>query len=277
MDNIKKIAVINDLSGIGRCSLTAAIPIISCLGVQACPFPTAILSNQTNYDTYLFKDFTNYMKEYNSKIQALNITFDGIYSGFLGSIEQIDIVIDFIHTNNNSIIIVDPVMGDNGKKYDTYTENMCFKMRDLVKVADIVTPNLTEACILLGLELNKVYNDFEIRKMIKSISNLGPSKVLITGVIVGDKIINYIYDRTKDTISTIESCYNGKYYSGTGDIISSIIAATAIKKIDFTESVHIAIDFINTAIKFTSNFDINTNEGVMFEAVLGRLINNEFK
>ena len=152
MNGVKKVATINDLSGIGRCSLTAAIPILSTLGVQCCPFPTAILSSQTEFDKFSFLDITNEMNNYKNVWKELNINFDCIYSGFLGSEKQIDIVLDFVLDNKDSLIVIDPVMGDNGILYDTFTENMCNKMKELVSIASIVTPNLTEACILTGEE-----------------------------------------------------------------------------------------------------------------------------
>ena len=148
MNGVKKVATINDLSGIGRCSLTAALPILSTLGVQCCPFPTAILSSQTEFDKFSFLDITNEMNNYKNVWKELNINFDCIYSGFLGSEKQIDIVLDFVLDNKDSLIVIDPVMGDNGILYDTFTENMCNKMKELVSIASIVTPNLTEACIL---------------------------------------------------------------------------------------------------------------------------------
>lgn len=273
MEAVKKVAVINDLSGIGRCSLTAAIPIISVLGVQCCPYPTAILSNQTNYDTYFFQDLTSSMEEYKNKLTLVSNGFDGIYTGFLGSVEQIDIVLDFIKENKGSLIVVDPVMGDNGRKYDTYTEEMCSKMRKLVEVSDIITPNITESCILLNKGLHNLdFTSEEIKEMLKELSNLGPKKIVITGIVEGNIIHNYIYDKELNEYDIISSNYNGKYYSGTGDIVSSIICALSIKGIDFKVSVQKAIEFITKAINYTNEFDINTNEGVMFEAILGDLI-----
>ncbi|MBM6861294.1 bifunctional hydroxymethylpyrimidine kinase/phosphomethylpyrimidine kinase, partial [Clostridium saudiense] len=145
---VKKVAAVHDLAGIGRCSLTAAIPILSVLGVQACPLPTAILSCQTDYPRFHFFDFTDEMKPYIDTWNSMELKFDGIYSGFLGSEEQINIVIDLIEKHNDALIVVDPVMGDNGEKYKTYTVEMCDRVRELVRHADVVTPNLTECCIL---------------------------------------------------------------------------------------------------------------------------------
>ena len=144
----KKIAIINDLSGFGRCSLTVSIPIISAMGIQTCPIPTAVLSCHTEYPDYYFRDFTDSMPAYIQSWEKLGLQFDGIATGFLGSLQQIDMVIDFIHRFRTTPILVDPVMGDHGTIYETYTPAMCAGMSRLVKHATIITPNLTEACVL---------------------------------------------------------------------------------------------------------------------------------
>ncbi|MBE6055276.1 MAG: pyridoxine kinase, partial [Clostridium sartagoforme] len=171
MNDVKKVATINDLSGVGRCSLTAAIPVLAALGVQCCPFPTAILSSQTEFDKFTFLDITDEMISYKEAWNELGIKFDCIYSGFLGSENQIDIVLDFVKEKEKSLIVVDPVMGDNGIIYDTFNETMCNKMKKLVSISDIVTPNLTEACILTGETYDKYGTDHErVIKIIKEIS-----------------------------------------------------------------------------------------------------------
>ena len=146
----KKVAMINDLSGYGRCSLTVAVPILSAMKVQCCPVPTSILSNHTGFPVYFFDDYTAKLPAYLEKWGELGLEFDGIVSGFLGSVEQIRIVEDMIgrFKGPETKVVVDPIMGDNGKKYATYTEPMCEGMRRLVGLGDVVTPNLTEACIL---------------------------------------------------------------------------------------------------------------------------------
>ena len=148
----KKIAVINDLSGYGRCSLTVALPILSAMGHQACPVPTAILSNHTEFPVYFFDDYTEKMPAYTDKWVQLGLSFDGIATGFLGSAEQIAMVIDMVESlsGDDTLVLVDPVMGDHGRLYATYTEEMCEEMKLLVSRADVTTPNVTEACILTG-------------------------------------------------------------------------------------------------------------------------------
>ena len=212
MNKVKKVATINDLSGIGRCSLTAAIPVLSTLGVQCCPFPTAVLSSQTEFDKFTFLDITDEMVRYKDTWKELGIKFDCIYSGFLGSEKQIDIVLDFVLEKENALIVVDPVMGDNGMLYDTFTEEMCKKMWKLVSVADIVTPNLTEACILTGESYDKCgTNDGKVKEIAIKIANMGPEKVIITGVIRENKIYNYAYDKIKNKFFIAEAEFNNKF------------------------------------------------------------------
>lgn len=145
-----KIAVINDFSGFGRCSIAVSLPIISQLRIQCCAVPTSVFSNHTGFKEYFFEDYTHNMEKYISNWKKLDLRFKGILSGFLGSRKQIEIVQDFIRDfrTDDTKVIIDPVMGDNGKPYPTYTDDMCMAMKELVKYADILTPNLTEACIL---------------------------------------------------------------------------------------------------------------------------------
>lgn len=273
MKIVKKVATINDLSGLGRCSLTAAIPILAALGVQCCPFPTAILSTQTEFDKFSFLDITEEMKNYKETWEELGIKFDCIYSGFLGSEKQIDIVLEFMKNKEKVILVVDPVMGDNGRIYDTFTEKMCKKMNLLVSIADIVTPNLTEACIITGESYDKseVSNE-KIIKIARKIAEMGPDKVIITGVIKENKIYNYAYDKATDEIFTVKSDFNYQSYSGTGDVFTSIIIGLLLNGHNLKSSIKKATNFIYKVINYTSKYNTNPKEGIMFEIFLKELI-----
>lgn len=271
---VKKVAAIHDLSGFGRCSLTAAIPVLSVLGVQPCPFPTALLSCQTGYDNFSFLDLTNEMNNFKKSWDELGFKFDGVYSGFLGSEEQIDIVYNFIIERNPPFVLIDPVMGDNGEIYKTYSENMCRKMVELVKCADIVTPNLTEACILTGRKfLGEEFTYETLMNIAKDISALGPNKVIITGIIQDGLVYNFAYDKVANKSFIASSEFNGKSYSGTGDIFASIICGMLIQGYELKTSVDKATKFIQEAIKFTANFDVDLKNGVLLEPMLKYLIN----
>lgn len=278
MNKIKKVATINDLSGVGRCSLTAAIPVLSTLGVQCCPFPTAVLSCHTGFNDFTFLDITDEMIKYKKSWDNLDIDFECIYSGFLGSEKQIDIVLDFIKEREKALIVVDPVMGDNGKVYSTFTKEMCNKMRRLVSIADIVTPNLTEACILTEEEYTENSNDEKILNIAKKISSMGPEKVIITGIIRENKVVNFAYDNREKNFFKVESDFNNKSYSGTGDIFTSIVIGLILNGHNLNYSVEKATEFIYRTIEYTSKFNTDTREGIMFELFLKELfLINEHK
>ncbi|MDV4152778.1 pyridoxamine kinase [Clostridium sp. AL.422] len=273
MNGVKKVATINDLSGIGRCSLTAALPVLSALGVQCCPFPTAVLSSQTEFDKFTFLDITDEMIRYKETWSELGINFDCIYSGFLGSEKQIDIVLEFFEERIKALKVVDPVMGDNGVLYDTFTNEMCSKIKKLVSIADIVTPNLTEACILTGEIYDKYGTSNEkVMKIAREIASMGPEKVIITGIIRDNKIYNFAYDKNEDKHFYVCSEYNNESYSGTGDIFTSIIVGLLLNGHDLNYSIKNASKFIYDAINFTSKFNTNPKEGIMFELFLKELI-----
>lgn len=182
----KKIAMINDLSGYGRCSLTVAIPLLSAMGIQCCPVPTSILSNHTGFPVWFFDDYTDKMGAYLEKWRELALTFDGIATGFLGSERQIQMVMEAIaqFKTPDTRVIVDPIMGDHGKAYATYTPKMCREMEKLVRLADVVTPNVTESCILTGREYKAWgWSRKELEAMAREIQAMGPGFVVITGVV----------------------------------------------------------------------------------------------
>ena len=272
MKGIKKVAVINDLSGIGRCSLTAAIPILSVLGVQPCPIPTAVLSNQTNFDSFTFKDLTDELKPYTEAISKLNIKFDCVYSGFLGSLKQIDMVYDFIKKNKEALIVVDPVMGDNGLLYETFNYEICERIKELVKISDIITPNLTEACILSGVKYTKNKTKEEVLEIAKALGKFGPEKIIITGVIIDEDFCNIYYDNISDKIFISKINHIEESYSGTGDLFTSIIIGLLLNNHSLEYSINKSGEFLYNVIKYTFEQKTNPEEGIIFELFLKELI-----
>jgi len=264
----KKIAVINDFCGFGRCSIAAAMPIISALKIQCCPLPTSIFSNHTGFESFYFNDYTEFMQKYIDEWKKLNLRFNGILSGFLGSSEQIEIVTDFIKQfkDENTITIIDPVMGDYGKLYPTYSPILAEKMKHLVPLADILTPNLTEACILTDYKYNKDIDETELEVICKKLSEMGPKKIVISGLERGDDLENFIYENGKITI--IKEHKVGPFRSGTGDVFSSIIAADAVNGKDLEESVRHASNFIAKVLRRTIELDIPKTDGICFEEFL---------
>lgn len=271
-NNQKKIAAINDYSGFGRCSIAVELPVISALKVQCCPLPTSILSNHTGFDSFYFEDFTDSMPSYIKEWEKLNLKFDGICSGFLGSHKQIKIVEDFFKTfkTEDNVIVVDPVMGDYGNLYPTYTMQTCMEMKRLVGYADILTPNLTEACLLTGVEYNERYSGKELMSIAKQLSDMGPSKIVITGIVRGRYITNYCFERGSEGYE-IKTMKVGTQRSGTGDIFAAIIAADAVNGVDFHVSVKKASQFIKKCILKSIEMDIPVTDGVCFEELLTTL------
>ncbi len=268
----KKIAVINDFSGFGRCSIAVALPIISALKIQCCPLPTSIFSNHTGFPSFFFEDYTSRMVPYMEEWKKLDLQFEGISTGFLGSKEQIQLVIRFFleFGNEKNLIVVDPVMGDYGKPYPTYTQEMCEEMKKLVAYADILTPNLTEACILTDTPYQEKWTMKEIQALAQTLSSMGPEKVVITGIVQGGFIANFCYERGKEA-SICRTHKIGTQRSGTGDIFAAIIAADAVNGVPFQVSVKKASRFIKKCIQRSIELDLPLTDGVCFEEVLHTL------
>lgn len=271
-NNQKKLAVINDYSGFGRCSVAVELPIISTMKIQCCPLPTSILSNHTGFESFYITDFTEHMSAYMNEWKKLDLKFDGICTGYLGTAQQIEIVEEFFRMFNTrkNVVVVDPVMGDYGKLYPTYTDQICQEMRKLVKYADILTPNLTEACILTETEYNEKYKNKDLDRIAKKLVEMGPKKVVITGIPRGQFIMNFCYEEGHDSYM-IKTMKVGTQRSGTGDIFSSIIASDAVNGVDFHESVRKASHFVKACIKKAIEMDIPVTDGVPFEEVLHKL------
>ena len=273
---LKKIAVINDISGFGKCSLTVSLPIISALQIECNPIPTAILSNQTGYDDFYSVDFTENMTPYIDVWKKQNVHFDAILTGYLASEKQVDVILDFIENfkDENTLVFIDPVMADDGVMYDTYDEKLCEKVKTLTKKANIITPNLTELCILCGADYKKIArenNVAEIGNLASSLLNETTKTVIVTGVKNDSEIINLIAD--KSGINLVKSTLLKGSYSGTGDIFSSIVCGGIAKGMNVTNAVSLATEFIYNSIKSTpTNLDYEPN-GVNFQNQLEMLIN----
>jgi pyridoxine kinase len=273
---IKRVAAIHDISGVGKCSLTAAIPIISCAGVECNPIPTAVLSTHTgNIKGYTFTDLTDDIIPYCKHWNSLGIFPDTIYTGYLGSAKQVQIVIDSINLlkKENTKIIVDPAMADSGILYKGFDNNFPAKMSFLCKEADIIVPNITEACLMTGTEYKTNYDSIYIENLLYKLSDFTKRFVILTGVSFSeDKIGCSIFDKETQNIRWLFSeKYDGTYY-GTGDIFASVIAAGITKGFDCNYSTEIALEFVRRAIKETFENKTDTRFGVTFENHLPFLI-----
>lgn len=271
----KRLALINDVTGFGRCSVAVELPIISAMKIQCCPLPTAILSVHTGFKNYFMDDYTDKMDAYIKSWQQNNLEFDGIATGFLGSAAQIEIVSNFFK-NFDAQILIDPVMGDHGKIYKSYTREMCIEMRKLLHFADLVTPNLTEACELLNIPYPAagIVSDSDLAVMAANIAaKTRGGQVVITGVNLdaddGSNITNFIYDKGK--IDFVISKKLGSDRSGTGDVFFAIVAASIMNGENLTAAVRKAADFITKCIAHAENLNLAWNYGLPFEEFLTEL------
>lgn len=271
-NNQPKAAVFNDFSGFGRCSIAVALPIISALKVQCCAVPTAIFSNHTGFESFFVEDYTDRLGAYISQWKKLGLGFETVTSGFLGSAEQVSVVEKFIEEfrDEKTTVVIDPVMGDYGKLYPTYTVETARQMKSLVRHADILTPNLTEACILTGEVFRKNPDRPFLERLCLELSENGAKKIVITGLDSGDCMENFIFEKEKG-FSCVSVKKSGAQRSGTGDVFASVITGCAARKIDFTRSVEIAAEFVAKAIKRSDELNIPTTDGVCFEEFLGDL------
>ena len=269
----KKIAIINDISGYGRCAVTVALPIISTLKVQCCPVPTSIFSNHSAFPSYYLDDYTEKMQPYINEWKKLGLKFEGIETGFLGSKEQMNIVIGFLgdFRKEGTVVVVDPIMGDHGKTYATYTKPMCEEMKRLVGYADIITPNVTEACILTDTSYHEdKWRIKDIEALARQLGQMGPGKVVITGIPQGEYIANYCYERDGEA-KLLRTLKVGTQRCGTGDIFAAIITADAVNGVPFQKSVKKASNFIKKCIQKSIEMEIPLTDGVCFEELLGTL------
>lgn len=271
-NNQKKIAVINDFCGFGRCSVSVSLPVISAMGIQCCPVPTVIFSNHTGFESFYYTDFTSHLDDYIREWEKLDLRFSGILTGFFGSREQVDIAKRFIDRfrDEHTSVTVDPVMGDYGKLYPTYSPHLAQYMSSLISRADILTPNLTEACILTGAEYKEHMTERELEPLCEKLSGMGPRKIVISGLELGEELGNFVFESGKASHMVTEH-RAGPYRSGTGDVYSSIIAADAVNGMDFTESVRHASTFVAKCIRRTEQMCIPRTDGICFEEFLKEL------
>ena len=274
MKRQKRIALVNDITGFGRCSIAVELPLISAMKIQACPLPTAILSVHTGFPEHYIDDYTERMTPYIDNWQANGLEFDGICTGFLGSVEQINIVEDFIQRfkGDDTKVMVDPVMGDYGKLYSSYTPEICQEMKRLLKHADLLTPNLTETCRLLDMEypLYGIADEVQLEKMAKALVAKGPSQVVITGLALDGCVCNFVYEKG-GAQSIIREPKVGGDRSGTGDAFAAIVAGGLVNGLSLQEAVTKAAAFITKVLRYTVQLDLPWNYGLAFEEYLTEL------
>jgi pyridoxine kinase len=268
MNRPKRIAAIHDLSGFGRCSLTVIIPVLSAMGLQVCPVPTAVLSTHTGgMGDVAMRDLTDYLPAALEHYRRLGLAFECVYSGFLGSQRQID-----------ALAVVDPVMGDHGRPYRTVTPQIQQRMHELVAVARLITPNLTEACMLLGEEYQNVpMTRTEAKSRLVRLSGMGPQQVVITGVQLasGERLANIGYDRERGAFWCVAGDYVPVCYPGTGDLYAAVLTGSLLCDDSLPMAMDRAASFCELAIKTTFGFGFDPRYGVVLERVLEWLTHRE--
>ena len=271
-DQQKKIAAINDFCGFGRCSLAVSLPIISAMGLQCCPLPTAVFSNHTGYDSFWHTDFTAHMDAYMEQWERLELHFDGILTGFLGSPEQIGFVCRFMERfkAKDTVTVIDPVMGDDGALYATYSPELANNMAQLLQYADILTPNLTEACILAGIPYEEDMGERELLELCRALHAMGPEKIVISGLERGEDLENFIYEAGKAPV-VVREHKTGPCRAGTGDVFASMLMADAVRGVPLAESVRGASAFIAKALRRTMELRLPEPDGIAFEEFLWEL------
>lgn len=271
-----RVAAIHDMSGFGRCSLTVAIPILSAMGAQCCPLPTAFLSTHTGgFEGFTFLDMTDEMPKAAAHWKSLGLDFQAVYSGFLGSERQIDIVENFIRDfrGPDTVVVIDPVMGDHGQVYQTYTSAMCAGMARLAGQADVITPNLTEAALLLGVPYRDLpAGENGCREIVERLSLDGRRSVALTGASAAPDLTGAMcFDARTGRTELAQTRRVSREFLGTGDVFASVLTGALVRGASLVEAARQAVDFIRACAERTAREQLPMREGVDFEPLLGLL------
>lgn len=277
-DYIPRIAAVHDLCGYGKCSLGVAIPVLSSAGCDVCPVPTGIFSSHTAFPGWYMHDTTDILTDYLNAWKGIDVEIDAVYSGFLGAPEQVDVIESLYKAYPDAIKMVDPVMADHGKIYPTYTPDLCNAMIRLSKDADILTPNLTEAAIILGEPIGDDWagtdiTDDEARRIVSALMDLGAKNVVLKGVQrEGEGVIhNYVGQANSVDIIEVHNDYLPYMLHGTGDVYASCVLAAIMAGRSLVEAVAFAGDFVHDAMIVSAKQPNYLDRGVSFELLLGKV------
>ena len=273
-----RVAAIHDLSGFGRCSISVILPVLSAMGVQVCPVPTAVLSSHTGgLGDPVIRDLTDYIEPALRHYQSLGVEFEAVYTGFLGSGEQVDCCLEFFKAYPKALKIVDPVMGDNGRPYRTCTPELRRRMSELAAAADIITPNITEAAMLLEESYPAApLTRSEAKSMLFRLSHMGPKRVVITGAeLAQGGLASLGYDGENGSFWYVPCEYIPVHYPGCGDIYASVLLGAELSGASLPIAMARAAAFTELCVKTTYSYGSDPRYGVMLESVLGSLLKNE--
>ncbi len=272
---MKRILTIQDISCFGKCSLTVALPILSAMGIETAILPTAVLSTHTLFKGFTCKDLSDQLEPITDHWKKEKITFDAIYTGYLGTEEEIDTVIEIIESfrNENTLVFIDPAMGDNGKLYPAFNEHYARKNADLCAIADIADPNITEAAYLTGLPYRESYTEEYVKELLLALAAIGTKTPILTGVSLAEGKTGAMgYDSKRKEFFRYQNDRIPAAYHGTGDIFSSVLAGAFVLGIDRTDALKIAADYTALTIAETLKNPENPWYGVDFEATIPALV-----
>ena len=268
---LPRVAAVHDLCGYGKCSLGIAIPVLSAAGIDVCPVPTSLFSAHTRFPKFYMHDTTPMLGDYLDAWREEGIELDGIYSGFLGSAEQVDAILRLYREYPSALRIVDPVMGDGGSKYPTYTDEMCEAMKGLVDGADLLTPNLTEASILTGIPYEgQDVDEAYVHRVMDALFEMGAKVVVIKGIVhEGEQIIRNYVAVSGGEMEEVSGELLPYMLHGTGDLFASGLCAAVYAGESLSASVEFACALVRHAMQITPDQPDYQVRGVSFESVLG--------
>lgn len=268
-----RVAAIHDLSCFGRCSLTIALPVLSAMGCQCCPLPTALLSAHTGISGFTFLDTTDEMRRISAHWSQLSLHFQAIYTGFLGSAPQINLVEDFLRRFHapDTLLVMDPVMGDHGTPYKTCTPALRQGLRELVAQADVITPNLTEAAILLDIPYHESQTA-DASELVRALSLQGQRSVVLTGYAAAPGQVGALcYDRDTRQVEAVQTDRVPQDFPGTGDLFASVLTGALTRGAPLLQAARTAVDFVGSCVARSVAEGADEAEGVDFEPLLRQL------
>ena len=269
---IKRLAVIHDLCGVGKAALTNIIPILSVMEIEVCPIPTIILSTHTGgFGSPVIVNLDNYINDAFNHYRELNINFEGIFIGYLGSKKNVDECITLLkrYKKNDSIILIDPIFADNGHFYSNFNKDYSDKIKEIIKFSDVITPNYTEACILCNEPILKTVGEKELKVLFEKMKDIGAKDIIITSLPLGDNILGTgIYNGKKQSMKIIYSQKQERSYPGTGDIFTSVLLGNLLNGTEIEESTAKACEFVEKSMKISSSYDYSPKEGILLEKCL---------
>lgn len=271
---MKRIVTMQDISCIGKCSLTVALPVISAMGVEAAVIPTAVLSTHTMFSGFTFHDLTGEIEPIMAHWEKEGFAFDAVYTGYLGSFEQLAIAASlFARFASSALKIVDPCMADNGRLYAGFTKEFAAAMKDLCAKADIICPNMTEASFLLDIPYQTEYDEAYVQDVLKQLTALGCRRAVLTGIVLEEGQLGaYAYDAEKNEFFSYFTDEEAEHFHGTGDIWASTLCGAMVRGRTFEDAVAIACDFVKECIHVTLMEENHNNYGVNFEQAIPFLL-----